>query len=338
MAGILKHEVLGKLLDSGLLPVFYNDDLEISKKIVKACADGGAKVVEFTNRGDFAYLVFTELAKWCKKELPNVTIGVGTIMEPETAGLYINCGAKLIVAPTFNPEVAKICNRRKVPYVPGCLTPTEISNAEEMGVDVIKVFPGSSVGPHFIKSVLGPMASSKLMPSGGVEPNKDNIAGWIKAGAACLNMGSNLVSKELVEKGDFEGITKLVAQCVSWIREARGTPVFSGIEHVGLYPRKGKEGAEIAKWYSEIFGFDVKEGNTSIFTPTKGPRIEVMKAPECSQVCHLAIYVNDFERACAILKDKGIELEEPILKPGTKAVFLKKSDPAGNRVHIVNRY
>jgi 2-dehydro-3-deoxyphosphogluconate aldolase/(4S)-4-hydroxy-2-oxoglutarate aldolase len=222
MPRFLKHEVLGKILHIGLLPVFYNDDVKIAKRIVQACADGGAMVVEYTNRGDFAYQIFNELSSWSQKELPDVILGAGTIIEPTTAGLYINSGANFIVGPVFNPDVAKICNRRKVAYIPGCMTPTEISNAEEMGVDIVKVFPGKTVGPSFIKAVLGPCPWSNLMPSGGVELTQENITYWIKSGASALNIGSNLIKKDLVKVNDYNGIKKLVEQCIIWINEARG--------------------------------------------------------------------------------------------------------------------
>lgn len=221
MPKFLKHEVIEKMLDAGLLPVFYNGDVEVAKKIIQACADGGAKVVEFTNRGDFAYQVFSELSKWCNQEL-SVVLGVGTIVDPATAALYINCGANFIVGPLFNPDVAKICNRRKVAYIPGCMTPSEISEAEEMGADMVKVFPGKVVTPSFIKAVRGPCPWVKMMPSGGVETTHENISAWIKAGAAALNIGSNLIRKDLVKAGDFEGIGKLVEQCILWIRDAKG--------------------------------------------------------------------------------------------------------------------
>jgi len=221
MPKFLKHEVVPKLLDMGLLPVFYNGDAEIAKKIVRACADGGAKVIEFTNRGDRAYQVFSELAKSCD-QFPEVVLGAGTILDPATAGLYINSGANFVVGPVFNPEIAKICNRRKVAYIPGCSTPSEISMAEEMGADIIKVFPGITVKPSFIKAMLGPCPWSKLMPSGGVEATREDIFAWIKAGASVLNIGTKLIPKDLVKAEDFESIKRRVEQCILWVKEARG--------------------------------------------------------------------------------------------------------------------
>ena len=221
MASFLKNKVIGEILDLGLLPVFYNKDIKIAENIVKACVDGGAKVIEFTNRGDLAYEVFNELVKWSKKELPDVILGAGTILDQATADLFINCGVNFIVGPIFNPDIAKICNRRKIVYIPGCMTPSEISTAEEEGVDIVKVFPGSVVGPEFIKAILGPCPWFRLMPSGGVEVNRQDISSWIRAGAATLNIGSNLIQKDLVKIGDFNGITKLVEQCIGWIKETR---------------------------------------------------------------------------------------------------------------------
>jgi 2-dehydro-3-deoxyphosphogluconate aldolase/(4S)-4-hydroxy-2-oxoglutarate aldolase len=217
----LKHEVVAKILDVGLIPTFYNGNIETSKKIVDACAGGEAKVVEFTNRGALAYQIFSEIAGWCGRELPDVILGAGTIIDPATAALYINSGANFIVGPVFNSEVAKICNRRKVAYIPGCSSPSEVSQAEEMGADIIKVFPAKVLGPDFVKALLGPCPWSKLMPSGGVNASREDVFGWIKAGAAALNMGTSLILKDLVKSGDFEGIRERVGKCVLWIKEAR---------------------------------------------------------------------------------------------------------------------
>ena len=221
MPNYVKHEVVAEILKIGLVPVFYHRDTSVTKKIIQACVEGGATVIEFTNRGDFAYEVFSDISKWSQKELPKVILGVGTVLDPATAGLYINCGANFIVGPIFNPDVAKICNRRKVVYIPGCMTPSEISAAEAMGVDIVKVFPGNIVGSGFIKAIRGPCPWLKLMPSGGVEVTRENISDWITAGATALNIGSNLIKKDLVKTGDFNGIQKLVEQCIGWIKEAR---------------------------------------------------------------------------------------------------------------------
>jgi len=334
MAKFMRHEVIGRILELGLTPIFYHGDLEVAKKIVQACADGGAKVIEFTNRGDFAYQVFSELNKWCNREFEDVILGVGSVIDPATAALYINCGANFIVGPIFNPEIAKLCNRRKVAYIPGCASPSEISAAEEMGCDIVKIFPGSRLKPDFIKALLGPCPWVKLMPTGGVDATRESIGAWIKAGAAAVGIGSRLIRKDLVKAGDFEAITKKVEECLWWVQEARGTPLFLGVEHVGTYSEEGLA-AETAEWYAKIFGFEKKEGRTSFFVSGRGPgRIEIIKEPSAEK-CHIAIRVSNFEAACEYLKKMGIELEEPKIGKGYKSVFLKNPDPAGNRIHIL---
>jgi len=220
MSRFSKYEVTGRLLDTGLLPVFYHGDAETAKRIVEACVRGGVKAIEFTNRGDRACHVFGELAKFCGRL--DVALGAGTIVDQTTAGSYINEGADFIVGPIFNPEVARICNRRKVVYIPGCSTPSEISAAEEGGADIVKVFPASVMGPEFIKAVLGPSPSARLMPSGGVDVTKESVSEWVKAGAVALNIGKKLVSGDLVKAGNFDEIQKRVEQILLWVREARG--------------------------------------------------------------------------------------------------------------------
>lgn len=216
-----KHEVIARLSEIGLLPVFYNEDIEVADEIVRACNEGGAKIVEFTNRGDFAFEIFSKLAKKYNEESSEVILGVGTIVDPSTANLYVNCGANFIVGPVFNANVSKACNRRKVPYIPGCSTPSEIYSAEEMGADIVKVFPASTVGTSFIKSVLGPRPRSKLMPSGGVKATRDDISAWFEAGAIAVNIGTDLIRKDLVKAKNFEGIRRRVEKCISWIKESR---------------------------------------------------------------------------------------------------------------------
>ncbi|MEM3404356.1 MAG: bifunctional 4-hydroxy-2-oxoglutarate aldolase/2-dehydro-3-deoxy-phosphogluconate aldolase [Nitrososphaeria archaeon] len=216
-----KNDVTTKIIDIGLVPVLYNPNVDISERIIAACYYGGAKVVEFTNRGDLAYQVFTELVEGVGRELSDIVLGAGTISDPATAILYINSGANFIVGPSFNPEVAKVCNRRKVMYIPGCSTPTEISNAEEMGADIIKVFPAKVLTPYFVKAVLAPFPQSRLMPSGGIEATREEVFSWIKAGATALNMGGDLIDKDLINAGDFEGLRKKIEQCLEWVKEAR---------------------------------------------------------------------------------------------------------------------
>lgn len=222
MARFARLEVLNCMLERGLIPVFYHKDVEVAKKIVAACAAGGARVIEFTNRGDFAYHVFTELSRHFAQADPSIILGVGSIVDAPTAAMYIASGANFVVGPILNPEVARLCNRRKIAYSPGCGSAAEIAEAEELGVEIVKVFPGSSVGgPAFVKAMLGPCPWTRIMPTGGVDATKESVTAWFKAGVACVGMGSNLITKEAVAAGDFETITRNVAQVLAWIKAAR---------------------------------------------------------------------------------------------------------------------
>jgi len=222
MARFDRLTVLNTMLSSGLVPVFYEGDFEIAKQILKAVFEGGARVVEFTNRGDRAINVFTKLIEVAEANYSSLILGVGSIVDGATAALYIANGANFVVGPAFNTEVAKLCNKRKVAYSPGCGSVTEISAAEELGVEIVKIFPGGQVGgPAFVKSVLGPMPWTRLMPTGGVEATKESVQEWINAGATCLGMGSDLIRKELVKAGDFAAISDKVRQVITWISAAK---------------------------------------------------------------------------------------------------------------------
>lgn len=214
--------VLNTIIEAGLVPVFYHPDIETAIKIVTACRAGGVRTAEFTNRGDFAPQVFAALAQHFAQADPSVILGAGSIVDAPTAALYIASGARFIVGPTLNPEVARLCNRRKIPYSPGCGTASEISQAEELGVEIVKVFPGDLVGgPGFVKAILGPMPWTRIMPTGGVEATREGIAAWFKAGATAVGIGSNLITKADLQAGDYAAITARTAQVLAWIREAR---------------------------------------------------------------------------------------------------------------------
>lgn len=222
MARFTRLEVYQAMLESGLVPLFYNPDVEISKNAMKACADGGARVLEFTNRGDYAFDVFQQISKSLAKEKSALMLGIGSVVDAPTAALYISAGANFVVGPIFNPEVARLCNRRKIAYIPGCGSLNDISLAEEYGVEIVKAFPGSAVGgPGFIKEVLGPCPWSRVMPTGGVDASAENIKTWIQAGACCVGMGSKLITKSAVSEGNYTGITENVKHVLAWIAAAR---------------------------------------------------------------------------------------------------------------------
>ncbi len=222
MARFNKIEVLSVMKSTGMVPVFYHSDVETAKQVVKACYEGGVRAFEFTNRGDFAHEVFSELNKWVARECPDMVMGVGSVVDPATAALYIQLGANFIVGPLFNPEVAKVCNRRLIPYTPGCGSVSEIGAAQECGCDLCKVFPASNVGgPSFVKNVKAPMPWAMLMVTGGVEPVRDNLTAWVKAGVTCVGMGSNLFPKEVVAAKDWAWITAKCKEAFGYIEEAR---------------------------------------------------------------------------------------------------------------------
>jgi 2-dehydro-3-deoxyphosphogluconate aldolase / (4S)-4-hydroxy-2-oxoglutarate aldolase len=221
MAKYTRLKVLTTMIETGLVPLFHHDDPDVAAKVITACLDGGALCIEFTNRGDGAHLVFAEMIRRFhgNKEL---ILGAGTILDPASAALFIQLGANFIVGPNLNLEVARLCNRRKISYTPGCATTTEISDAEELGVEICKIFPAGELGgPAFVQAVRGPMPWVRLMPTGGVTPDKENVTAWIQAGVACLGMGSKLISSKRVEAGDYDSITSDVKQILDWVREAR---------------------------------------------------------------------------------------------------------------------
>ncbi len=216
MAKFDKIQVLAKIAAAPMVPVFYHKDLEVCKHVVKACYEGGVRAFEFTNRGDFAHEVFGPLVKWAAQECPELALGVGSVVDAPTAALYIQLGACFVVGPLFNPEVARICNRRLVPYTPGCGTISEVGAAQEAGCDLCKVFPGDVLGPKFVKGLMAPMPWSKLMVTGGVEPTKENLEAWFKAGVFCVGMGSKLFPKEVIAAEDWASITAKCKEALAW--------------------------------------------------------------------------------------------------------------------------
>ncbi|MFZ5719534.1 MAG: bifunctional 4-hydroxy-2-oxoglutarate aldolase/2-dehydro-3-deoxy-phosphogluconate aldolase [Pseudomonadota bacterium] len=215
-------KVLSAMIDQGVIPVFYHPDVEVCAKVIQACANGGAKCVEFTNRGDFASHVFLEVTRHFAKADPSVVMGVGSVVDAPTAGLYIANGANFVVGPTTNPEVATLCNRRGIAYSPGCGTATEINEAQALGCEIVKVFPGGSVGgPEFVKAVLGPMPWTKIMPTGGVEATEASLKAWFGAGIVACGIGSNLITKALLDAGDYAGIEARVRETVQMIKAIR---------------------------------------------------------------------------------------------------------------------
>lgn len=222
MARFNKLQVLDAIISTGMVPVYYNKDVETAKQVVKACYEGGVRAFEFTNRGDFAHEVFAELNKFAAKECPELVLGVGSIVDAGTASLYLQLGANFIVGPLFNPEIAKVCNRRLVPYTPGCGSVSEIGFAQEVGCDLCKIFPAGNVGgPSFVKNMKAPMPWSMIMATGAVEPTEENLSAWFKAGVTCVGMGSKLFPKEMIAESNWEGISALCRNALDIIKKYR---------------------------------------------------------------------------------------------------------------------
>ena len=220
MARFNKMQVLDAIVSTGMVPVYYNKDVEIAKQVVKACYEGGVRAFEFTNRGDFAHEVFAELIKFATKECPELVLGVGSIVDAGTASLYLQLGANFVVGPLFNPEIAKVCNRRLVPYTPGCGSVSEIGFAQEVGCDLCKIFPAGNVGgPSFVKNIKAPMPWSMIMATGAVEPTEENLSAWFKAGVTCVGMGSKLFPKEMIAAGNWEAISTLCRDALATIKK-----------------------------------------------------------------------------------------------------------------------
>lgn len=222
MAKYTRIQTTQTMQKTGIVPVFYHHDLEVCKKVVKACFEGGARVFEFTNRGDFAHEVFAELNHYVSKELNGMVLGVGSVIDAGTTSLYLQLGANFIVSPLLQPEMAKVCNQRKVAWMPGCGTVTEISYAQELGAEVVKIFPGAQVGgADFVKAVKGPMPWSSIMPTGGVSPTEDNLKEWFDAGVHCVGIGSKLFQKNADGSFDYQQISKKVQSALDIVQTLR---------------------------------------------------------------------------------------------------------------------
>jgi len=222
MAKYSRIEVFQAMKDTGVVPVFYNADIEVCKSVVKACYHGGIRVFEFVNRGDFAHELFTELNKFALKELPGMILGAGSIVEEATTALYIQAGANFVVSPLLNENMAKVCNRRKVMWSPGCGTISEIGKAEELGAELVKVFPASEVGgPSFVKAVKAPCPWTNIMPTGGVTCEKENLKKWFEAGVTCVGMGSNLFPKSIMDNKDWTALEEKVKDLIETIKTLR---------------------------------------------------------------------------------------------------------------------
>ncbi len=222
MARFTRIDVAIKMKETGIVPVFYHKDLDVCKKVLQACYEGGVRVFEFTNRGDYAHEVFSSLNKFAAASLPEMIMGVGSVVDPGTTALYLQLGANFIVSPILSEEMAKICNRRKIMWSPGCGSLSEISKAEELGAEVVKIFPGTEVGgPSFVEAVRGPLPWTSIMPTGGVSPTEENLGAWFKAGVHCVGMGSKLITKDVITNSKYDELAKNVKAAIQIVQKLK---------------------------------------------------------------------------------------------------------------------
>jgi 2-dehydro-3-deoxyphosphogluconate aldolase/(4S)-4-hydroxy-2-oxoglutarate aldolase len=222
MARFTRIQVALQMKESGIIPVFYNPDKEICLTVIKACYDGGLRIFEFTNRGDFAHELFSEINKFVIREMPEMIMGAGSVVDAGTASIYIQVGANFIVSPVLKEEMALVCNRRKILWSPGCGSVTEISHAEELGAEVVKIFPAPCVGgPEFVRTVRGPQPWTNIMPTGGVDPTEESLKTWFNAGVYCVGMGTNLITPEILKNKDWKLLKDNVSGLVELYKKIR---------------------------------------------------------------------------------------------------------------------
>jgi 2-dehydro-3-deoxyphosphogluconate aldolase/(4S)-4-hydroxy-2-oxoglutarate aldolase len=222
MASHPKADVLATITREGVVPVFYDPDVGVTREVARRLVAGGISTIEFTNRGDGAVRVFAELLAWARRELPELVVGVGTVTQAATAVHVIDIGADFVFAPNLDPQVAAACNERNIPYVPGCGTLSEIQQAYRLGCDMVKLFPADAIGgPSFLKAVRAPCPWVRAVPTGGVEPTVESLRSWYEAGAPAVGMGSRLLTKELIADEDWDGLERKVAETVAAVAAAR---------------------------------------------------------------------------------------------------------------------
>lgn len=210
--------IIAAFEQSGIIPVFYHDDAAICLDVLQACYDGGLRVFEFTSRGENARKNFAALRDRKVASMPDLYLGIGTIKNAADAAVYAGMGADFIVCPVTDPETAAYCQSAPITWIPGCMTPSEIAVAEKNGAQLVKLFPGNVLGPGYVKSIKPLFPQLKFMPTGGVEPTQISMDAWFDAGVVCVGMGSNLLSKSMIESKDWGGLKEKVMQTFAFLK------------------------------------------------------------------------------------------------------------------------
>lgn len=216
-----KKLVSDKIVQQGILPLYFNANETVSVEILKAIYKAGIRAVEYTNRGDAALNNFRKLVEVKNNEMPEMLLGVGTIKTLQQAESYMNAGADFMVSPGLIPEVVDHANSKNIFYAPGCMTPSEIIAAENKGMAFIKLFPGNLLGPEFVSSIKEIFPKLLFMPTGGVDTTKENLEAWFKSGVCAVGMGSKLISKKLMEQKDYAAIEKSTTQVLEMIQQIK---------------------------------------------------------------------------------------------------------------------
>ena len=332
MTHFARTDVINTIYERGLVPSFSASDTTSGSIIIKACADGGARVILYRIEGKDDTQIFDSLVKELEVSDPEVILGAGPVADKQTAGKLLDAGAGFIIGATFDSEIARQCHRRKVNYIPVCRSLTDIEAAEEMGIETIRIHHfDPELSPAALKDLLQKRPWTRIMKSGDVEPDQNQIDAWIDAGAACIGLDI----QQIADPGATQSLTTSIADLNWYVKKARGDNIFCGVEHLGIYPEAGQAASKLTEWYNDMFNFVVDEGESWYFVRSTGPgRIEILKDHEPTKA-HVAIKVRHFELACQMLADKGIEFE-PVKDFGrVKAVFLKQRDPAGHKVHLL---
>ena len=217
-----KTEILKLIPEQGVLPLFFYKDTQVSIEVLKALYSAGIRTVEYTNRGEAALQNFKEMRKVCDSELKGMYLGVGTIKNADSAKAFIDADTDYIISPGLVEDAVKVADASNMLWVPGCMTPSEIIRAEQLGAKLVKLFPGNILGPSFLSAIKEIFPNLLFMPTGGVEAEKENLSGWFKAGVCAVGMGSKLITKASLENRDYEGIRKGTEKSLELIREVRG--------------------------------------------------------------------------------------------------------------------
>jgi 2-dehydro-3-deoxyphosphogluconate aldolase/(4S)-4-hydroxy-2-oxoglutarate aldolase len=215
-----QDDIVGVMRNTGIVPLFTHDHAAEAQQVVEAAYRGGIRAFEFTNRRSNSFEIFSHLVSQ-RKKFPDLMLGIGTVMDPETTRKFIDAGADFIISPVLKPEMAVVCKAHNVPWIPGCATLTEIVTAKEHGAAVIKVFPGSVLGPGFVSAIMPVVPDLRLMITGGVEPSRENLAAWFKSGAMCVGMGSQLFTSDILQSRNWDLLSEKVAHALKLVSEIR---------------------------------------------------------------------------------------------------------------------